>query len=105
MEEERELDSRERQQLETRHAELVKIIQSFERLEKSEEWSTLNELVFSKSVSSLERQLLNETLNPIVDMNKIYRLQGEWTWAKRYSDVNRYITTLKQQLADIKKKL
>lgn len=87
------------------HSRLVKVLEAFESLEKSKEWETLKELVFSKSLESIERQLLNESLNLVVDTTKIYRLQGEWTWAKRYNEPNRFIEIVKKQLADIKKKI
>jgi hypothetical protein len=91
--------------LEEKREELVKIVESFERLEKSKEWQTLKELVFSKSVTAIERQLLHESLATEIDPNKLYRLQGEWSWARQYNDTGRFIETLKKQLADIKSKL
>ena len=88
-----------------KHAELVKIIQSFESLEKSKEWETLKELVFSKSLESIERQILNESTKPVIDTNKLYRLQGELAWSRKYNDTNQFVETLKKQLADINKKI
>src|SRR4051812_27405055 len=87
------------------HSRLVRVLEAFEGLEKSKEWETLKELVFSKSLQAIERQLLNESLNSTVDTIKIYRLQGEWAWAKRYNEVNRFIESIKKQLADIKNKI
>lgn len=100
-----ELDETTKERLEIKRTELVKIVEAFERLDKSEEWSTLKELVFSKSLEGIERQLLIEALNEEVDVNKICRLQGEWKWAKQYNDLNRFIEITKSQLSDIKSKL
>jgi hypothetical protein len=91
--------------LQEKHAELVRVIESFESLEKSREWETLKELIFSKSLENIERQLLNESTAPVIDTNKLYRLQGELAWAKKYNDVDRFIDSLKKQLADINKKI
>lgn len=84
---------------------LIRLVESLSRLETNEDWKTLKELVFEKSVSSIERQLLNETLNKEINTNQIYKLQGEWAWAKQYTDVSRFIETLRKQLEDVKSKL
>lgn len=84
---------------------LIKIIESLSSLDKSEEWSTLKELVFNKSLHSIERQIMSATLSEEIDLNKLYKLQGEWVWAKQFTDTNRFTETLKKQLQDIKKRL
>ena len=84
---------------------LVRLIEALARLETNEDWQTLKELVFSKTLASVERQLLLETLNKEVSINKIYKLQGEWVQAKQNVDSQRFIETLKTQLEDIKSKL
>lgn len=90
--------------LEEKHSELVKIVQSFENLEKSKEWEVLRELVFSRELASIERQLLVAALVTPLDQAKIYRLQGERMQAKKY-DLPKYIESLKRQLEEINKKL
>lgn len=84
---------------------LITLIEAFVALEKNKDWKVLKELVFDKSLQAIERQMLNESLALDVNVNKIYKLQGEWAWAKQYSDTNRFITLLKGQLSEIKKKL
>jgi restriction endonuclease S subunit len=84
---------------------LVKIIKAFERLNESEEWKTLQELVFSKSLEAIEKQLFAESVSKEVNVNKIYKLQGEWVWARQYADSARYVQTLRKQLQGIKDKL
>lgn len=84
---------------------LIKLLEAISRLETNEDWKILKELVFDKSLSSIERQLMNETINKEVNLNQIYKLQGEWVWAKQFSDVNRLFETYKKQLEDIKNKL
>lgn len=84
---------------------LIKIIEALDKLEGSKEWQVLKELVFDKSLQAIERQMLNESVSPKVEIEKIYRLQGEWAWAKQYSDTGRFVENLKKQLEAVKNKL
>lgn len=84
---------------------LIKIIEALSKLDKSKEWETLKEEVYAKSLVAIERQMLNESLSPAINTDKLYKLQGEWVWAKQFTDVDRYVDTLKRQLEQIKKKL
>ena len=99
MEEELKVKLRERQ------SELIRIIEAFKSLEISVEWGILKELVFEKSLKSIERQILNEALSKKIDVDKIYRLQGELAWARQYNNVSHFVETIKNQLEDIKNKL
>lgn len=92
-------------QLQEIYDRLVRLIEALARLETNDDWKILKELVFDKSLSSIERQLMNETLNKEVNLNQIYKLQGEWAWAKQFTDVNRLIETYRKQLEDIKSKI
>ncbi len=91
--------------LREKQEELIRLIEALLTLDKSQEWATVKELVFDKSLAAIERQLLVETLAPTVVVEKLYHLQGQWAWAKQYADVNRYVKTLKVQLENIKNKL
>jgi hypothetical protein len=84
---------------------LLKIIDALSKLDKSKEWDTFKETVFAKSLTAIERQMLNECVAKDVDINKIYRLQGEWAWAKQFTETDRFVENLKKQLEEIKKKL
>ena len=85
--------------------ELIEIIEAFNFLEQSEEWNTVKKLVYSKSLASIERQLMSEAQKFPIQTDKLYKLQGEWEWAKRFSDTSRHIDALKKQLAGIKQQL
>jgi len=100
-----ELTEERKTKLRERQSELMRLLEALGKLDKSEEWHVLKELVFDKSVIAVERQLLNESLAKEIDTNKLYKLQGEWAWAKQYGDVNRFADTLKTQLEEIKKLL
>lgn len=90
--------------LEERHSELVRIIESFEKLELSKEWATLKELVFDKEIISIERQLYLASLDTPLDTSILYTLQGRHIQAKRF-EIYPYIETLKKELENINKKL
>jgi hypothetical protein len=84
---------------------LVRLIESYVALDKNPDWKVLQELVFEKSLASIERQILNTALSKDINLNELYKLQGEWAWAKQHLDINRVVNTLKAQLEDIKTKL
>lgn len=91
--------------LRERQAILIRLIEAFTGLEKSQEWETVRELVFDKSLQSIERQQLDECNAPNISIEKLYRLQGEKNWARKYADVDKYIDNLKKELENIKNKL
>lgn len=91
-------------QYQQRYNELVKVIESFEKLDKTREWATLKELVFDKELISIDRQLLLASMEFPLDTAKLYKLQGERKQIMKY-DIDSYIKTLKKQLADIKLKI
>jgi hypothetical protein len=93
-----------RVQLRAEQTRLIKIIEAYAKLEDSKEWELLKELVFSKSLAAIERQMLNEAISPEIKTDKLYRLQGEWAWAKQYNDTGRFVEALKRQLEEIKRK-
>lgn len=84
---------------------LIKLLDALAKLDKNKDWETLKEMVFAKSLQAVERQMLTECLSPEISIEKLYKLQGEWVWAKQYTDVDRFIETLKKQLEEIKNKL
>lgn len=84
---------------------LVTILEAYAKLEGSKEWDSLKELVFKKSLEAIERQMMNEAVAIEIKPEKLYRLQGEWAWAKQYSDVGRFTDNVKRQLEEIKKRL
>lgn len=94
-----------RTQLQNEQTRLIKIVEALTKLDGSKEWNVLKELVFDKSLEAIDRQLHMESLRPEIDEARIYRLQGERAWAMQYSDVNRFVETLKKQLEAIKIKL
>lgn len=97
-----ELTEERRAQLRETQTQLLRQLDALAKLDEREEWQTLKELVFNKSVASIERQQLLEAQAKEISLPKLYKLQGEWEWAKRYSDVDRFADSLKKQLKEIK---
>ncbi len=103
--EEESLSEKTKATLEERRVLSVRILESLEKLEKSEEWHVLKELVFDEALKSIDRNILSEATRPVIDMNKIYTLQGERKWAKRYCDINRFVDFHKSLLEEINNQL
>lgn len=89
------------EQLNKRKIELIKTIEAIDGILKSREWQTLKELVFDGLVARLDKQLLSEAKKPKIEEEKIYFIQGEMTWARRYSDLRSYAELLKKELEGI----
>jgi len=100
-----ELTKEQEASLEKKRASLVKILECLDSLEKSKEWETLKELVFSKELAKIERQLYLESLEQEINTKKIYILQGERNFAKRFVDVERFAEYHKSQLKEINRLL
>ena len=100
-----ELSEESKIELRKHQTELIRVIEALGVLEKSKEWETVRELVYDKSLASIERQILQAALAQTISVEVLYRLQGEYAWAKQYNDIPRFIQTLTQQLQNIKMRL
>lgn len=75
------------EKLRERQIELIKILEAIDAVLKSREWGMLKELEFDNMEERLERELLSEAKTS-VDVNKIYKLQGELAGVKRVDLIN-----------------
>lgn len=91
--------------LRQRKTELVKIIEAINNLSKNDDWQVLKGLVFDGMVEKLEKTLQAEAKKIELNAPEIYRLNGQLTWAKRYSDLYKLAETYKAELNNITKKL
>ena len=73
--------------LQEKQGELARLIEAINRVEASEDWRKLRELLLDGIVEKLERQLKDEAKKDEVSLPKIYRLQGQIDWAKKYSNL------------------
>jgi hypothetical protein len=100
-----ELTEEQKKLLRGRQEELIKLLDAISKISSSKEWAVLKEIIFDKSLTSIEKQILNEGQAKEINTSRIYRLQGEWLWAKHYSDMERFAEGLKLELQNIKNKL
>ena len=93
------------QKIRDRQQVLIESITAIDEVLKTKAWQTLKELVFDSRVESLKRQLLSEAEADEPNLKRMYRLQGELTWARRYSDLKSYAEKLSSELLGIKDNL
>lgn len=91
--------------LKKKEAECVKILSALDEVIKSKGWEELNELVFKGVEERLERLLVQEAKKDELDTKVIYRLQGQLSWAKHYSSLEKLAKEYKFQLQNIKQQL
>ncbi len=90
--------------LRNKQTELISIMEAYNFLEQTKEWQLIKE-AYRKQVESIEVEISSEVSKPVIDINKLYRLQGELTIAKRHSNTDRFVESLKVQLEGIKSRL
>lgn len=90
-----------REKLIARRAELLKLVGAIDEVLRSKGWQVLREMVFEELVDRLDRQLLAEAKKPVLEIEKIYILQGEIANAKRY-DLIAYADKCRKELEGIK---
>lgn len=86
--------------LRKRGEELVEIIEALDSLKGSNYWKLINDRIFSKLLDRLHKEIDEET-----DTIKIFRLQGEIKWAKRYSDLSKLSEEYRNELSRINKQI
>ena len=94
-----------KEKLRVKQTEIEKVLEALEKLDKTKEWKALQEYLFKPSMEAIERQMRNECTAPVIDKNKLYRLQGEWVWARQYMNIPNFVSTLKQELTALRNKL
>jgi len=90
--------------LRERKARLSRLVEAISNLSQNDDWNTLKELLLDGQVENLEKQLLGEAKNYELNSPKIYRLQGNLEWAKRY-DFYKLAEAYKSEINAINKKL
>lgn len=91
--------------LQKQQGELAQVIEAINRIEANEDWQKLKRLLLDGIVVNLEKQLLLETTKDEIDPPKIYRLQGQLVWAKKYSDLKKLSEAKRQQIENIKNQI
>lgn len=89
--------------LHEKESQLVKIIEAIERIEGSDEWSSLKSLIFNSEVENLERKLKYEAEQLQVNQPQINFIQGKLSWARKYADLRKLAESYRIELSNIKK--
>lgn len=88
--------------LEEQKGKLTQLVEAINRVEASDDWKKLKKIFLDELVPRLERQLIAEANKDEINQPKIYRLQGELKWAKKYADLKKLSEENRKQLENIK---
>lgn len=91
--------------LQQKEADLMNIIQSLVEVESSQAWQKLKVKVFDGLVQNLENLKNAESSKKEIDVAEIHRLNGQLTWARKYSDLSKLISAYKLELVNVKRQL
>jgi hypothetical protein len=91
--------------LRQQEVKLIKLIEAIERVSHTSDWKLLKDHLFDDLVGSLERRLSQEASKDNIDSAIIYRLQGQITWAKKFSDFRKLADSFRSELSNIRKQL
>ena len=89
--------------LQEQQGELTRLVEAINRVEASEDWRKLKELLLDGIVEKLERQLKDEAKKDEVSLPKLYRLQGQIEWAKKYTNLKKISDDKRLELENFKK--
>lgn len=88
--------------LQKQQGELSQLVETINRVEASEDWQKLRAILLNDVASSLERSLKSEAEKSELNLPKIYRLQGQLEWARKYADLSKLVEWKKKELENIK---
>ena len=91
--------------LQEQQGELTRLVEAINAVEASEDWRKLKELLLDGIVEKLERQLNVEAKKDEVSLPKLYRLQGQIEWAKKYSNLKKISDEKRVEIESIKKQI
>lgn len=99
------IDSDKRPWLHQREGELVKIIEAIGGVTSSAEWSSLKTLVFDGLVERLRKDLFTEARKDEPNVLALARINGQYTWAKKYADLTKLADSFRLELTNIRQQL
>jgi len=91
--------------LREREAKLVRMVEAVVALSQTREWSTLKKELFDEIASSIENRIKSETAKSVININELYRLQGELAWARKYGNLMLLAKDYQNELSAIRKLL
>lgn len=91
--------------LREKEGELMKIIDTIQKIEKTKEWSTLKEKIFDSLSEKLLKEIQSEARKENPDTLKLNRLAGQLIWSEKFSDLSKLENDFRVQLTNIRKLL
>lgn len=91
--------------LQKQQGEITILVEAINRVESNEDWQKLKELFLNGIVEKLERQLRDEAKKDEVSLPKLYRLQGQLEWAKKYSNLKMISNEKRLEVENLKKQI
>lgn len=88
-----------------KEAELIKILEAINGLSANPDWLLLKEKIFDGVVDGLKKQRDIEVEKQPLNGPKIHSINGQLTWAKKYSNIADLAHIYKLELANIRKQL
>lgn len=92
-------------ELREKEGEIIKILECLQKVQATEEWSTLKTKVFDGITESLSKEIFSEARKENPDALKLNRLAGQLKWAERYSDLSKIEGEFRLQLTNVRKLL
>lgn len=91
--------------LRQKEGELIEIIDSLQKIQNEEAWSSLKTRVFDSLTSSLERDIASEGKKENPNPLRLRFLAGELKWAERFSDLKKLGDAFRVELTNVRKQL
>ena len=91
--------------LQEQQGELAQLVEAINRVEANDDWRKLKDIFLNGIVDKLERQLRDEAKKDKVSLPKIYRLQGQIEWARKYSDLKKFSSEKRLEIENLKKQI
>ena len=88
--------------LQNQQGEFTQLVEAINRIESNEDWQRLKKLLLDDVVNRLEKELKSEAEKIVLDPPKIYRLQGQLEWARKYTNLKKIADYKKVEIENIK---
>lgn len=91
--------------LQNQQGEFAQLVEAINRVESNEDWQKLRKLLLDDVVTKLEKELKSEAEKSPLNEIKIYRLQGQLEWARKYTDLKKLADYKKLVIENLKKQI
>ena len=88
--------------LQKQQGESTQLVEAINRVENSDDWRKLKELLLDGVVTSLEKSLRSESEKRELNLPEIYRLQGQLGWARKYTNLGKLVEVKRKEIENIK---